>query len=445
MSLNIPPVTGMKPSQVAVELRGIIKSLVQQGQPAGGSEYIKAALKHTKRANTEGTNLRAALIQTSQAHMGTTSLVWRIRDAGKRRKPSEITLLADELEMIVNNWIQLISTVRSEAQRATENINYAAAVQAPPGGNLQRAYALVQALPTIDHAPSGAEATALRAMVAILKVHFGVDPEQTIQHALPNLMEDLLEAIKKSKEEPEVVPPVATAPLAIDFEAELMHPAPIWIGAPQKFTIITHVGSELEGHVHGMNNADTDVAQGYGHADDPIGSFGAWQDGDCSLNDAIETFYGVRSKYSDEILTLKWAGAEIARAVKGEPVQFMYGTNDDGEPFDLSGPFTIGSTNGPFTDYVVNKAIPSAHDYSFAGDPKGSNVGWNHGACSFVTAQNVLAAVRCRYSTDVIHLKNAKGEVLALAQKGNPIAWLALPYVSLAVPATEGVGNATQG
>jgi hypothetical protein len=160
-------------------------------QPKGNS--LKNNMKIVR---NDGLQAQEAL---KQLRSDLTALV----EISKKRRPSEIR---KSVESIVNNSFYLAETHlkdqkfwidKLEAEITNLANNPPAPVAATPE-ELRQAYALVQAIPATVNAPNGKEESTIRAIMAILKVHHGIDPLGSIADAqMPDLPIVLVHEVEK--------------------------------------------------------------------------------------------------------------------------------------------------------------------------------------------------------------------------------------------------------
>lgn len=316
--IQVAPVTGMSPARVAQELRLIIRDQLWAGIKKLGSPGSGGLNAHYSPQNStakRGTFNDVAMLREVAAQRLLDDLR-ELKEISKRRRPSETKKKIDEMLLeggsystFMNHTNRLRSLGEWGFDRLMAVHEYAgnAAPSAPTNQVLikqaERAYALVQALPTIENASTGREMTTIRAVTAILKVYWGIDVMNTMEQ-LPEVMPDLLAALKGEPEvvEEPVYEPVVEAPPIAQL------PYTIWSGT--------------NGVPHSIITQATDN-KGYGHHDEPPGSVHGWNDGMCGFQTALASLRAVRAYYNDYTFYLKQNGLNVAIAAKGKLVEVV--------------------------------------------------------------------------------------------------------------------------
>jgi hypothetical protein len=202
-SIQVPPVTGMTPARVAQELRVIIRDQLWagiKGLGTGAKKIPASSIENYRKAFENQVNN-----QTMIAEELATLLV-ELREIAKARKPSQTTAKINAMlgpDGIYFRLRRSHSDQKSYGRWAYEKVtllNNGAATSTPAAlaQQAERAYALVQALPTTEGAPTDREQTVIRAFTAMLKVYYGLDVSKA-SDALPDVMPALLAALRPAE------------------------------------------------------------------------------------------------------------------------------------------------------------------------------------------------------------------------------------------------------
>lgn len=194
--INVKPVTGMTPARIATELRVLIRDNIwlrikntgqhQAGLTPGQVDANKTHW-HNNRQGVE------TLLMELAADLAD------LEDLAKGRRPSETKARlvhvrervrslhrSHEQERIYANWA--FETLRSKPPPVDPELLWYA----------ERAYALVQALPTTENPTNGSAENTLRAITAMIKVYHGLDLGKTVKD-LPDVMSVLLAEVERIK------------------------------------------------------------------------------------------------------------------------------------------------------------------------------------------------------------------------------------------------------
>lgn len=416
--MNVPPAPGVTPAGAAKSLRLLIKNSIwpQLDFVDGGNNAAnrQAALSH---------------LDHLQSHLKTLDeeLTFLV-ELAKLRRPNETRVA------VANIRAGSLSRLRYYHRHAHGQIkNIKVTGSAAHLGELRKsvteAYSLIQALPTIDKPTTGKAENTIRAITAILKVHYGLDVGAS-ETMLPDIMATLLKEIASAKA------PVEEKEIVLDEEEGLvmLNPLPvpykIWNDAgnyqftPNDFYI--NLGSIVAPHF-GAPAWDADFLASL--------STDGWSEGKCSYKTALDVFMACRARYSGGPFSLRQGEVVIAYADQATPIVILVG--EDGataQPVEQSDnvivfapPFYMHGGSNALSkwayDIVTSIITTGASENGQAQDGPGSNQLWKKGLCTVPEAMLTLIHARRRWATTRISLRDSNNALVGRAQKGQPIEW----------------------
>jgi hypothetical protein len=399
--INVPPVTGMTPAQIASELRVLIRDQIWSGltgikkhKSPGQNQYLTAVGTYLNSAAAYMERVTESRQTVRSLYVEVANDLAELRDISKKRKPSETATKIDAMFQPESGSMYKLRQARNipgvrdlEITLSRAHTNYKAAQDhgfgsqnIPPEimAHAERAYALVQALPTVDNPTIGKADNTLRAITSMVKVYWGVDVEGG-PDKLPNVLGELLKglermaeletAVKKQLDEATKANKAAQAASeqAQQYKQEAIDQALFEQAAKKKpktsinfnpmplktinlplgpFTIWSpnmQLDTTMITTQHEPNGA-------YSHMDNGPGDMSQWSHGNCTYDQAVRTLAWVRAHYNDPYFDLRGPNSLIlARAKLQRPIDFHSGPKI---------PLTLAQAQS--MDWVNDPMVPSA-------------------------------------------------------------------------------------
>lgn len=403
LKANVGPVTGMTPAAVAKELRSLIRDSIWRGlaeaQPITPSSQL---YRERLGVNIGELNTQLVALEADLNH---------ICELAKLRRPSEVRKYVEGMKLQGGS----LGRLRRKREAMKTNFDRLGASKQSPVSQqklrdaAERAYALVQALPTIDMAPVGKADNTLRAITAMVKVYWGLGVEKGPE-SLPDIVKMLMEQVATQKDGVPEEPVFEALPELPPLPEEI---------APE--------GGGWEFHYSGGKFVDHDYqAVAKTHQENGgKGSMEDWNFGDCSGSDAKLAFEALHSVWPNAgPYWLKKGSLTYAELPQGLPIVWHINPETGDQPAHdiVTTPWQIWTMKQLGDNLITNPTTNTIHAHD--ADGEGSAANWNGGVCSWEDAQDALRAVRNRYSDPSFSLKKKGVDWnFGYAMKGAPIKW----------------------
>lgn len=280
---NIPP-ANVPPHEAALRLRTIIRDMFKSASPTAGQSG-----PYVSNANSYHAGLSTAHAASREHLRLIENELVALREVAKLRKPSLITKKIDEIRINVERARQHLDVTKSQSERMRSNYQKALGLSAPSAQEgtketLKMAYSLVQVLPITPAPPGDRSERTIRAMGAIVKAHYGYFEKELkdvpIGGELPIIVtQPPIEVIK------EVVVEKVQYVLGEDLP-------------PEPWRIVRNSDEVPIEKIMSAQIGEPSNVIGWIHASEGKGSVENWNEGACSLEDAIETLKRCRWRYN---------------------------------------------------------------------------------------------------------------------------------------------------
>lgn len=315
-SLKVDPISGVAPEDIAMELRDSIRNLFVTVVGGGGGgpkpapvlaqiqnagvAYMERAAKYETRVGSTKTDL-LTLVDAI------TTLIVEVDEVAKLRKPSLIRSRTEAIRQKLaviktaaeNMQYNAVKTAQSWRAVRDAILAVAGSQQQPTSQlaaheeTLRRCYALVQSLPLVKNAPIGGEETVIRAIVAVMKAHYGVDVLSSFEGVpTPDMPVVIMHGLGAPKPAPKPEQ-IETYGFKLPFRVYGQNKGGGFKTGPFDQDVIARLAAEINAGYNYAIAGTVIPSKVAVHK-----TIKAWNDGNCSLEKAVELFKLFRIAYT---------------------------------------------------------------------------------------------------------------------------------------------------